>query len=66
LSCEAFSRGSDAAEQPIQEVAIKSAADKAVRSKLRAKQDVKRAHLKKLLAIPRLEAQDMCADCPMP
>jgi hypothetical protein len=66
LSCEAFSRGSDAAEQLIRELAIKSTADTAERSKLRAEQDVKRARPEKLLAIPRLEAQDMCADCPMP
>jgi hypothetical protein len=54
------------AEQLIRELAIKSTANTAERSKLRAEQDVKRARPEKLLAIPRLEAQDMCADCPMP
>jgi hypothetical protein len=54
------------AKMPELEVAITSTADKAERSKLRAEQDVKRARLEKLLAVPRLEAEDMCADCPMP
>jgi hypothetical protein len=51
---------------PELEAAIKSTEDKAERSKLRAERDVKKARLEKLLAIPRLEAEDMCADCPTP
>jgi hypothetical protein len=51
---------------PELEAALKSTDDKAERSKLRAERDVKKARLEKLLAIPRLEAEDMCADCATP
>jgi hypothetical protein len=51
---------------PEPEAAIRSTEDKAERSKLRAERDAKKVRLEKLLAIPRLEAEDMCADCPTP
>lgn len=51
---------------PKLDVALKGAEDKAERSKLRAERDVKRVRLEKLLAVPRLEAEDMCADCATP
>lgn len=43
-----------------------SADDKGARLRLGRKQEVPRAQLEKLLAVPRLEAEDMCADCPTP
>lgn len=51
---------------PDLEMQIKGTDDKAVRSKLRAERDVKKWRLEKLLAVPRLEAADMCADCATP
>lgn len=41
-------------------------ADRSERSKLRADRDIKKWRLEKLLAVPRQEVEDMCADCPMP
>ncbi|MFI7517045.1 hypothetical protein ACIBVK_26485 [Micromonospora echinofusca] len=54
------------AKLPELEAQIKDTEDKAERSKLRAQRDVKKWHLDKLLAVPRLEAEDMCADCATP
>lgn len=54
------------ARLPELEVALGSTEEKAERSKLRAERDVKRARLEKLLAVPRLESEDMCADCATP
>jgi hypothetical protein len=51
---------------PNLEAQIKGTDDKALRSKLRAERDIKRWRLDKLLAVPRLEAEDMCADCTTP
>lgn len=51
---------------PDLETQIKGTDAKAVRSKLRAERDIKKWRLDKLLAVPRLEAEDMCADCANP
>lgn len=51
---------------PDLEAQIKDTDDKAMRSKLRAERDIKRWRLDKLLTIPRLEPEDMCADCATP
>lgn len=51
---------------PDLEAQIKGTDDKALRSKLRAERDIKTWRLDKLLAVPRLEAEDMCADCATP
>lgn len=48
------------------EVQIKMADDAQLRSKLRAERDIKKWRLDKLLAVPRQEAEDMCADCATP
>lgn len=54
------------AELPELEASINSTEDRTERSKLRAEQDIKKTRLEKLLAIPRLEFEDMCADCATP
>jgi hypothetical protein len=51
------------AKLPELEAAIMGTEDKAERSKLRAERDIKKARLENLLAVPRLEPEDMCADC---
>ena len=51
---------------PDLEAQIKATDDKAVRSKLRAERDIKKWQLDKLLAVPRLGAEDICADCATP
>lgn len=51
---------------PDLEAQIKATDDKDVRSKLRAERDIKKWRLDKLLAVPRLQAEDMCADCTTP
>lgn len=51
---------------PDLDAAIKGTDDRAERSKLRAERDIKRYQLDKLLAVPRLDAKDMCPDCPTP
>jgi hypothetical protein len=48
------------------ETQLEVAGDRSLRSKLRAERDVAKWRLDKLLAVPRLEAEDMCADCPTP
>jgi len=47
-------------------VQMKATDDGAGRSKLRAERDVGRWRLDKLLAVPRLDAEDMCAECATP
>lgn len=51
---------------PELEAQIKTTTDRAERSKLRAERDIKTWRLNKLLVVPRLEADDMCADCATP
>lgn len=48
------------------ETQLKAPGEKAKRSKLRTERDIKKWRLDKLLAVPRLEAEDMCADCATP
>lgn len=48
------------------EAQIGATEDRSQRSKLKAERDVMKWRLDKLLAIPRLEAEDMCADCATP
>lgn len=40
--------------------------ERSARSKLRSERDVKKWRLDKLLAVPRQEQEDMCADCALP
>jgi hypothetical protein len=47
-------------------VQMKATDDRTERSKLRAERDVDRWRLDKLLTVPRLDAEDMCADCATP
>lgn len=54
------------AKVPQLEAAMKATDDKSEHSKLRSKRDIDKWRLDKLLAVPRLEAEDMCADCPTP
>jgi len=51
---------------PDLEMQIKATDDRAERSKLRAEHDSKKWRLDKLLAVPRLETEGMCADCATP
>ena len=53
-------------ELPSVEQQIKATADRSERSKLRTDREIKNWRLEKLLAVPRQEIEDMCADCPMP
>lgn len=53
-------------ELPKLQAQIKAIEDRQERSKLKARHDVIKWRLDKPLAVPRLEAEDMCADCPMP
>lgn len=48
------------------EARMKATADRAERSKTRAEHDIKKWRLEKLLAVPRQEVEDMCADCALP
>ena len=51
---------------PEMEAQAKTAEDRSQRSKLNAELGVMKWQLEKLLAVPRLEAKDMCADCATP
>jgi hypothetical protein len=46
--------------------AIHATMDRSQRSELRAQRDVKQHRLSEVLAVPRQEAQDLCADCVTP
>jgi hypothetical protein len=46
--------------------ALKATKDRSERSTLRSKLDLENRRLEKLLAVPQLAAEDMCADCPHP
>jgi hypothetical protein len=54
------------AKLPKLDAQIKATEDKSERSKLRAQRDILKWRLDKLLAVARLEAEDMCADCATP
>lgn len=45
---------------------IAAAGDKAERSRLRTARQITKCQLDEHLAVPRMEADDMCADCPQP
>lgn len=45
---------------------MKATSDQAEKSKTRAERDIKTWRLEKLLAVPRQEVEDMCADCVLP
>lgn len=45
---------------------INDTTDRHERSKLRADRDTKQRRLRELLAVPRQEVEDMCADCALP
>jgi hypothetical protein len=51
---------------PEVEAQAKAAEDRSERSKLNAELGVMKRRLENLLAVPRLEAKDMCADCATP
>lgn len=51
---------------PSLEAQLKGTADKAERSALRARHEAEKMHLERLLAVRRLEAENMCADCASP
>lgn len=53
-------------ELPKLQAQIKTTEDRQERSKLKVRHDIMKWRLDKLLAVPRLEAEDMCADCPTP
>lgn len=48
------------------DVQIKATSDRSQRSKIRTERDIKKWRLEKLLAGPRQEIEDMCADCALP
>ncbi|WP_328997888.1 hypothetical protein OHA18_25895 [Kribbella sp. NBC_00709] len=51
---------------PELEVQINATSDRSQRSKIRTERDIKKWRLEKLLAVPRQEIEDMCADCALP
>lgn len=54
------------AKVPELDAALKVAKGRDERSKIRVELDRARRRLEKLLAVPRLAAEDMCAECPTP